>query len=436
MPTLPNPNVVHLQAQGVLAEWAGREYLVVGLALLTAALVATFVWLLSGLIGYLAAKTRGTLDDELTKRLAVPGAIAMGAIGAGLVLRTGADAFDPAFFDAAAKTVAVVAILGIAWGVVRTLRALFEQAGRRRPRLKPATLLGSRLTATALYAFAFLTILSELGISITPLLTALGIATLAVALALQDTLSNFFAGIWIQAERGLSPGHYVRLPGENVEGFVEQVGWRTTRIRLLAGNLVVLPNSRVAQATVIDHSLPTPVMSVVMQFKLPFDVDPQRAMTLLVEEAKEAARSTPGLLADPAPFANATPGIGDYGIGYSLIIKVREFTDQWNAQTAVTGRVWSRLQREGIQLLYPTRINLQADGNEFVPRAMARRPPQPITRAGPDPMQVEAAKAKVEIAAAQAAEKNAARDGEARMEQKPRDEPAPPSAMEKGDRET
>jgi len=256
------------------------------------------------------------------------------------------------------------------------------------------------------YAFAFLSILSEYGISVTPLLTGLGLAALAVGLALQETLANFFSGVWIQTEQPLSPGHYVRIEagGQTVEGFVERVGWRTTRIRVLAGSLVVIPNSKVAQAVVTDFTMPDPKMSVVMNFRFPFDVDPNRVMALLVEEAKEAAKVTPGLLEDPAPFANATPGVGDYGIGYSLIIKVREFVDQWNAQTAVTARVWHRLQKEGIRLLYPTRLNLQADGSDFAPAPVVKIRKQAKAPEGRDPREIEAEQAKQDIAAQVAAD--------------------------------
>jgi hypothetical protein len=167
----------------------------------------------------------------------------------------------------------------------------------------------------------------------------------------------------------------------------------------------VIPNSKVAAATVTDFTLPDPMMSVVMNFRFPFDVDPNRAMAILVEEAKEAAKTTPGLLEDPAPFANATPGIGEFGIGYSLIIKVRGFVDQWNAQTAVTARLWTRLQKEGIRLLYPTRINLQADGSDFAPNPVAKASRKPAKAPeGRDPREIEAEAAQQQIAAQVAAD--------------------------------
>lgn len=370
------------------------------LIVLAGAIVGVAVFLLGRLAGVLASGSKTTLDDDLARRLSLPVAILSGILTAGAVLSQLSAEADPGFVRNVQRTLLIVFLLVGAWGVMRVLRLVLERVSLRRPRFQPAARVSSRIVAVLLYALAFLTILAEYGISITPLLTGLGLAALAVGLALQETLANFFAGIWIQTEQPLSPGHYVKLEGQNVEGFVERVGWRTTRIRALAGNLIVIPNSKVAQAVVTDFTMPDPTMSVVMTFRLPFDLDPNRAMAILVEEAKEAAKTTPGLLEDPAPFANATPGVGEYGIGYSLIIKVRGFVDQWNAQTAVTTRVWHRLQKEGVRLPYPTRVNLQADGTDFAPSPSVKAQRRPAKAPeGRDPREIEAEQAKQDIAA-------------------------------------
>ncbi|MHB1260097.1 MAG: mechanosensitive ion channel family protein [Thermoplasmatota archaeon] len=377
----------------------------VGTMVLAGVLVAVAVLVLGRLAGRLAKRSKNTLDDDLARKLPLPLAILSGIVTAGTTLATLAERFDPEVVHQTQRILLIVSLITGAWGLLRILRMGLERLARRKVRFQPAARVTGRVVSVLLYSLAFLTILSEYGISITPLLTGLGLAALAIGLALQETLANFFSGIWIQTEQPLAPGHYVRLEGQNVEGFVERVGWRTTRIRVLAGSLVVIPNSKVAAATVTDFTLPDSKMSVVMNFRFPFDVDPNRAMAILVEEAKEAAKTTPGLLEDPAPFANATPGIGDFGIGYSLIIKVREFVDQWNAQTAVTTRVWTRMQKEGIRLLYPTRINLQADGTEFAPNPVVKASRKPAKAPeGRDPREIEADAAKQQIAAQMAVE--------------------------------
>lgn len=370
-------------------------------------IVAGFAVQLVGRLGAaLATRSRTTFDDAFARRLPLPLAIVAGIVAAGALLALVEGSLDPNIVLNARRVLLIAFVIGGAWALLRILRLSLNRLSQRKVRFQPAARVTGRVVSVLVYAFAFLTILSEYGISITPLLTGLGLAALAVGLALQETLANFFSGIWIQTEQPLSPGHYVRIEagGQTVEGFVERVGWRTTRVRVLAGSLVVIPNSKVAQAVVTDFTLPEPTLSVVMNFRLPFDADPNRVMALLVEEAKEAAKVTPGLLENPAPFANATPGIGEYGIGYSLIIKVREFVDQWNAQTAVTARVWHRFQKEGIRLLYPTRLNLQADGADFAPAPVVKVRRQDKVPSGRDPREIEAEQAKQDIAAQVAAD--------------------------------
>ena len=94
--------------------------------------------------------------------------------------------------------------------------------------------------------------LDSLNISITPLLTTLGIGGLAVALAFKDTLANFFAGLYVLADRPIRVGDLVKIEG-GPEGYVESIGWRSTRIRTLANNIAILPNSKVSESMITNY---------------------------------------------------------------------------------------------------------------------------------------------------------------------------------------
>jgi len=112
------------------------------------------------------------------------------------------------------------------------------------------------VTKIILIAVGGMIFLDNLGISLTPLVTTLGVGSLAVAIALQDTLGNFFAGLYIKADRPVQRGHYVRLESGQ-EGYVDHIGWRSTRIRALQNNIVVVPNSKLAQqTTIVNFHLP------------------------------------------------------------------------------------------------------------------------------------------------------------------------------------
>jgi len=198
----------------------------------------------------------------------------------------------------------------------------------------------------------FLIILNVLGISIVPLITALGLGGLAVALALQDTLSNLFAGINLLLEKSIRVGDFVRLEtGE--EGYVEDITWRTTRLRMLPNNMVIIPNSKLAQSIVTNYHLPEKRLSVLMPINVSYSSDPERVEKILLEVAKKAAGEIPGLLAQPEPLVRLIPGFGDYSLSFTLICSVAEFTDQYLVQHELRKRILRRFKEEGVEITLP-----------------------------------------------------------------------------------
>ncbi len=205
-----------------------------------------------------------------------------------------------------------------------------------------------------------LIVLEGLGIAITPLLTALGVGGLAAALALQDTLANFFAGIHLLADKPIRIGDFVRLEN-GTEGFVDDIGWRSTRIRLLQNNLLVMPNAKLAQGAITNYQLPQSRMSFVMPVSVGYGSDPAHVEQVLVEEAMEAAREVPGLLREPAPFVRFIPGFGPFSMDFSLICSVAGFVDQYLVQHELRKRILRRFQTEGIEMPFPLRSALAAE---------------------------------------------------------------------------
>ncbi len=214
------------------------------------------------------------------------------------------------------------------------------------------------LAQTAVRGLVFvvggLVLLSSLGIEITPILTALGVGGLAVALALQDTLSNLFAGMHLLADRPIRVGDYVKIAGE-VEGFVVDVGWRSTRVRMLANNVVVVPNKRVAESIILNYNLPESRMALLIRIGVSYASDPDHVERVLIEETVAAAGEVSGLLAEPAPLVRFAPGFGDSSLDFTLICQVASFADQFPVQHALRKRILRRFRREGIEIPFPIR---------------------------------------------------------------------------------
>lgn len=218
----------------------------------------------------------------------------------------------------------------------------------------PVTTLTQNLVQLAVVILGLMLLLNQLGITVTPILTALGVGGLAVALALQDTLSNLFAGFYVAVAGQVRLGDYIKL-ASGEEGYISDITWRSTTIRSLGNNLIVVPNAKLGQAIVTNYSLPEKRMSVLVQVGVAYGNDPDHVERVMVEEALAATADVPGLLADPAPFARFDPGFGDFSLGFTLICQVREFVDQYYVRHALRKRLLKRFQAEGIEIPFPTR---------------------------------------------------------------------------------
>lgn len=201
---------------------------------------------------------------------------------------------------------------------------------------------------------AVMIVLDNLGISLTAVWTTLGVGSVAIALALQDTLSNFFAGVYLRLDNPLHIGDYIKLEGGE-EGYVVQLGWRSSRIRTLPNNVVVVPNAKLSSSILTNYSLPEPAMSLLISISVSYQDDPEQVERVLIEEATLAADEVQGLMKDPAPFVRFIPGFGESSLDFTLICRVSSFVDQYLAQHELRKRILARFRCEGIQIPFPQR---------------------------------------------------------------------------------
>lgn len=243
---------------------------------------------------------------------------------------------------------------------------------------------GLAQTSARLVVFfiGLLVLLDALGIRITPILTALGVGGLAVALALQETLSNLFAGMHLLADKPIRVGDYVRI-AETIEGFVVDVGWRSTRVRTLQNNVVIVPNHKVAQSIIINHDMPETRSALLLKVSVSYASDPDHVERVLVEEAERAVGEVPGLLGEPRPFARLIPGFAEYSLDFTLICQVATFVDQFPVQHELRKRILRRFRAEGIEIPFPVRtlqVRPSSDGQGLRPPASGETPPLPDRR--------------------------------------------------------
>jgi small-conductance mechanosensitive channel len=236
-------------------------------------------------------------------------------------------------------------VLGVALLMRVALRSI-EAYGRSNPELKSSDGIGKAITWVVGLAVIAALVSDALGISLAPALTALGVGSLAVALAMQDTLSNFFSGVYLVVDKPVRPGDFIRVD-PSFEGYVESIGWRSTHLRTMNNNLVVIPNATLSKSVITNYSLPTPDVASSVRIDVPFDADLDKVESALTDEATRAL-DLPGMADAPTPNVVMAPGFVDGGVGFTVQFHVRSFGDQSEVQQALRKRIAARLKREGI----------------------------------------------------------------------------------------
>jgi small-conductance mechanosensitive channel len=309
-------------------------------------------WILIVLLRKAAAKTKWEGDDIILN--ALKGFIVvvffsiLGIYGAISVITVA-----PGISNLVKKILLATVILLVTW-VITNIAAGFVQLYANKVRyVLPSSTIFKNLTKAIILILGFLVILQTLGISITPMLTALGVGGLAVALALQDTLANLFAGLHIILSRQLHIGDYVKIESGET-GYVADISWRNTTIRMLPNNTVVIPNAKLATSIVTNYYLPEQELAVLVQVGVAYDSDLIKVERVTIDVAKEIMQELPGAIAEFEPFIRYHT-FGDFSINFTVIMRAKEFVDQYLLKHEFIKRLHKRYQEEGIEIPFPIR---------------------------------------------------------------------------------
>jgi small-conductance mechanosensitive channel len=254
-------------------------------------------------------------------------------------------------------------VLGTIWFLIAAFSVVFAfaQAGtdiltfyaKRRKGILPATTMFRLLIFTVAIVLGIMIILKALKIDLTPMLAALGIGGLAVALALQDPLGNFFSGLHILASSEIRPGDYLKLDSGD-EGFVKDISWRTTTIRTLSDNTILVPNLKLSQSIITNYHLNEQQLSVPVDLGVSYDSDLDTVEQITLEVARAVLKDTPGGVPEFEPLLRFT-GFGDSSIDFRVSLRVIDFNYQYPLRHEFIKRLHKRYEEMGIEIPYPKR---------------------------------------------------------------------------------
>jgi small conductance mechanosensitive channel len=257
-------------------------------------------------------------------------------------------------------------VFAVGYGVTRLVQYLVVRAVRRTPGGITVEHALSRVIFIVGITLAFLTALSTVGVDIGALIAALGLTSLAIGLALKDTIENAITGVLLLIQRPFKVGDVIKV--SDVTGTVADVAIRTTNIKTFDGLHVLIPNRHVYNEVITNWSY-YPTRRVTMMVGVAYETDLAQAYRVL----SEAVAATPGVLAEPAP------AVSFEGFDDSSIRMVFRFWIEWQTtnavelQTQLIQVIMDVARREGINIPFPIRTVLLQNPIEPAPENATTR---------------------------------------------------------------
>ena len=240
------------------------------------------------------------------------------------------------------KALFVAGLVLFAFAVIRGAEATWSLVQRRRTGVEVPRILRDLFDGVLFVVVGLIILQATLSIDLSAVLASSAVLSLVLGLALQDTLSNLFAGLSLQAERPCGEGDFVRIGAQ--QGKVLEVGWRATRLLTGAGEALTIPNNTVAREAVFNLTrLGAAQRKVALQVS--YAVPPNA----LKEAALKTVQAHPRVVPEPAPLVR-TIDLGSSGIGYEVVFWVARFEEGLGVEDEVRTQLWYRLHRAGIAL--------------------------------------------------------------------------------------
>ena len=336
--------------------------------LVSVLLAVVFLKLLFPLILRFTRWTPTDLDSRLIQAARIP--LTFGIVILGGYLALTVPLGERADVEAVAKSLGIVlGIITVASIISKALDWYIEKAAAR-----PGFALESRflpllrkISSGLVYGLGALLVLDQLGINISPLIAGLGLGGLAVALAIQPTLANLFAGTYVMTEGAVSTGDFIEMEG-GVSGYVVDVGWRSTRIRTWENNLVVVPNSRFAETIITNYQRPAAAVNVFLTCGISYDSDLYHVEQVCLSVMQEELDANPDAVKEYGSYFGFQ-SFGDSNVDFWLFLQAKDRFASFRLKTSVMQRLHQRFKEEDIVINYPVRTLQFPEG--WGPQAVA-----------------------------------------------------------------
>jgi MscS family membrane protein len=351
-----------METDGAVMFWAKE--------ILAALLILSFFWMLAQLVSAilnkwgrrLAGFTKTDLDDRILQRLIPHVSRLLNMLGFYLAIRSlPLHERLVLVFSGALFVALVVIVFNLIYNALDELMHWYmngRRVGSDDLLSRNMIPIAEKLTMLFLMGTALIIILKHFNYDIVSVVTALGIGSLAIGLAAKDTLAHMISGFTLMLDQPFRIGDRIQLAGGQI-GDVTAIGLRSTKIRTLDNQLLIIPNSDLCNTMLINQAFPDARAKGRINVGVAYGSDVEQVKGLLVATALEVD----SVLRDPAPEAYFA-SFGDSALSMSLFFWVEEYSQLFAVTDRINTLVLSRFNESGIEIPFPTRTVIMEKGLE------------------------------------------------------------------------
>jgi len=332
----------------------GYEGILVAIAIIIASIIVAKIvyWFVERYMKAFAVKTKSDIDDLILRIIHKP--IYYIIILIGIQLAVSYVAVSAEFEDLFSRLISIAIIILGAWVIAGIMDAVLVGVGKKLATKTKTTVddeaipFLSKVLKFTIYLLAFMIILDQFGIEITPLVASLGIAGFAIGFAAKDTIGNLLAGFFILTDRPFARGDRIEIKG--YLGEVVDIGLRTTRIETLDHTYVIIPNADIVSNEVINYTLPDVKIKVKIPIGVAYGTDPGKVKRIVLDVTKKVDE----VMKDPKPVIFFTE-FGESSLNFLLIFWVPDFRKKLVAVDKINIGINEEFEKAGIEIPFPCR---------------------------------------------------------------------------------
>ncbi|RMD46134.1 mechanosensitive ion channel family protein [Candidatus Pacearchaeota archaeon] len=335
----------------MFADYLHNQYLrALIVFILVFVVVRVVLYIIGRVLPKLTAKTKTNLDDIIIKKTSTP--LTWMAILAGVRFAIGELRIDETLSQTINEVILTVLIIVASVLIYHVVNAVItvglSEFNKKKKAVNESIIqFFHSIVKIVIFIGAFLVILASWGIEIGPLLAGVGVAGIAIAFALQSTLSNVFGGISVILDKSINVGDVIKL-SDGTSGKIVNINLRSTKIVTFDNELIIVPNSKLSEGKIQNIALPEPKARVVVPFGVAYGADVDKVKKIVLSEIRKVKHFVP----EPEPSVKFLE-MADSSLNFKAFFYVDSYTNRYNALDEANTRIYNALNKNKIEIPFP-----------------------------------------------------------------------------------